>query len=620
MKKLFFNLAATPLLVAAAAILTLSCVNEDYDLSKGVDMDMTLLQNTTIPIGNVSTISIQTLLGDTGSGTSVFDVDKNGNMSLSFGGDELSSSFTMPEVSIGGEGGMTGKDAEVIFHVKKQYAGKTGHEVYEILHSAGLPDEIHYSDGDSQKELEAFMPIELDKELPEQIISIRTINMDADMDFVFTVEDGVIMYLKDGFKMEFPSYMVLERDCESADYEVIDNNVVIFKADTKLTSDSPLVLNLAFKKMDDIEPMIVEKENAEGNRVRYFVGNDDVVVTGDLYIKPSDYGYNVIPADPMLTMHIELDNLDMTSADVKIDMDMKIEDKRIEIGELPEMFSGDGTVLDLYNPIFRIRLDNNSPLAMDLNAGITSYSGRHTTDIHIGDYCINGDEETASIIIPAEGEEEYFFSRRGKHDSNKGEDIELEHLGDIITEEPDSIVIHDIFVEAEDTFIMVEPMQEYVVHMEYEFFCPLAFGKDLSMTFGYDVDLGLGGGALGLDSLILSMDMLNSIPLDFNIKGVAVDSLGNEIRGASVDMDLDLAAGTADSPVSSPVEVVVSANGADASISKLRLMLHALAPEDEDYIGESLNISQGIALDSLAIALPKGITLDLTNNDSNYSE
>lgn len=156
--------------------------------------------------------------------------------------------------------------------------------------------------------------------------------------------------------------------------------------------------------------------------------------------------------------------------------------------------------------------------------------------------------------------------------------------------------------------------------MEYEFFSPLAFGKDLSMTFGYDVDLGLGGGALGLDSLILSMDMLNSIPLDFNIKGVAVDSLGNEIRGASVDMDLDLAAGTADSPVSSPVEVVVSANGADASISKLRLMLHALAPEDEDYIGESLNISQGIALDSLAIALPKGITLDLTNNDSNYSE
>jgi len=284
MKKLFFNLAATPLLVAAAAILTLSCVNEDYDLSKGVDMDMTLLQNTTIPIGNVSTISIQTLLGDTGSGTSVFDVDKNGNMSLSFGGDELSSSFTMPEVSIGGEGGMTGKDAEVIFHVKKQYAGKTGYEVYKILHSAGLPEEIHYSDGDSQKELETFMPIELDKELPEQIISIRTINMDADMDFVFTVEDGVIMHLKEGFKMEFPSYMVLERDCESADYEVTDNNVVIFNADTKLTSDSPLVLNLAFKKMDAIEPMIVEKENAEGNRVRYFVGNDDVVVTGDLYI------------------------------------------------------------------------------------------------------------------------------------------------------------------------------------------------------------------------------------------------------------------------------------------------------------------------------------------------
>ena len=105
MRKLFIERFCKALLLLIS-ISVVSCVNEEYDLSQGVDMDMILLQNAAMPLGNVPQISINTLLGDTDSESSMFNIDKYGNLSLVFGNDTISNSFTMPEVEIGGDGGV----------------------------------------------------------------------------------------------------------------------------------------------------------------------------------------------------------------------------------------------------------------------------------------------------------------------------------------------------------------------------------------------------------------------------------------------------------------------------------------------------------------------------------
>lgn len=615
MTKLFSKHLSPSLSLILTALVFLSCVNEEYDLSKGIDMDMTFLQNTSIPLGNVAEISVNDLLGNTDD-SSAFTADRRGNLSFSFGKDLISKTFKMPEVELGGDGGMNFEETlEVIFVPKWNSTSLKGKTYDQIAQIPGIPELIHFS-RENGNNVEKNFEVELHKELPEQIEDIDIVYLDSKLRYIFSASDGAIMHINSGFKIEFPPFMHIAdgRDADGV-FEVKDG-VVTFLKDTKVTSDVPFELGLDFVQMDIPEGSVIDEETEDGavNKVVDIKGAD-IKAHGDLYIKLKDYEGSRIPdSDLVLYMDIELDNLVMQSAHVMLDMDILVEDKKIEIGSLPEIFNGDETHIDFYNPIFRIKVDNDSSLEMNLNAGISSYSGKHKTDIHIGDYCIDGNEETSKVTIPAEGEEEYFFSKRGKHDSTEGEDIELEHLGDIVSEAPDSIVIHDILMEAEKKFLTIRANEEHVVHMEYEFFSPLAFDKNIRMSFSHDIDLGIDG-AMGVDSLVISMNMLNSIPLDFKIKGIALDDEGHELEKASVDMDMSLSAGSLDEPVPSPVDVVLSVNDSDAAISKLRLLLTATAPENSGLVGNPLNTSQGLELNDVSITLPRGITLDLTNND-----
>jgi hypothetical protein len=153
------------------------------------------------------------------------------------------------------------------------------------------------------------------------------------------------------------------------------------------------------------------------------------------------------------------------------------------------------------------------------------------------------------------------------------------------------------------------------VELEYEFISPLAFGKDLNISFDYDIDLGLGGDTDGgsiLDSLVISMDLQNTIPLDFAITSVALDSDGKEIKDASVNLNLNLAAGTLEEPAESPAEIVLRQNGF-SSVDKLRLHMNARSSQKME--GRLLNTEQGLGINNLTVSLPKGITLDLASDN-----
>lgn len=602
------------LLIAMTTILTNSCVNEEYDLSKGIDMDMTLLQNTTIPLGNVASISVNSLLGDTnietGPGTtSLFTADDNGNLTLSFGFDKISQTFKMPEVSLGKSG--INADVDVAFNISSQYAGLPG-----SLFSGDKDLKISYKDANKGRDLNANMTLRLDQELPKQVLDIEYVELDAKIDFQVKASEGSILHLAKGFKISFPQFMKVKKANESVDYYHIggedgNENEIIFDSDIRI-SDEPLVLSLLLYRMDSVSSFIEEKENASNELRRYIIHDDNVTASGDFYLMPADYIDSYIPAKPELTFHVSLTDLVMTSASIKIDMDMSISDEKIEITDLPEMFEGEGTMVDLYNPIVRFTINNESPLEININAGISSYSGSHTTDIHIGDY--NGDDRTEPVTVSGGQQVDYYFSRRGYHESKDGMDIGIEKLGEIINELPDSIRIHDINVESERKFITIEANKEYTVELEYEFFSPLAFGKELHISMGYDIDLGLEGN-LGLDKLIIGMNMLNTVPLDFNIVGTAVDNDGNEIMGTTVDMNLDLEAGTLEKPVESPVTLTISSTNTEVSISKLRL--NFTAESSEHVEGEVLNTAQGLDINDLYVTLPHGITMNLTDTEDN---
>lgn len=615
MTKLFNRLQTAKVLTVLAVFSLVSCVNEDYDISEGIEMDIQLLQNTTIPLGNTGTIAINTLLGDTADG-SFFNIADNGDMSLSFGHEVLSQTFTVPEVALDGKGGISTRSMNAQLIISDAYTSNPGNELAEMLAGQGI-DRIYCSTtgeiDHEQNGIHENSPFNIDKELPESVLSIRTINMDdATMKFAFSTTKGAILNLEKGFVIEFPDCVSLGLRNEGVNYEIQDGYKVVFTEDTKLTYETPLVLDMKFNSMNDLEKMINEKKNDEGNVVRYITNEDLIEAYGKVYLLPADYGDAYIPKYPDIMMDIQMSGLKMSSAELIVNMDLEIDDEVIEVGDLPEMFTGQGTFVDFYNPIIGFSINNTSPLEMNLNAEITSKTQTHTTDLHIGNHCKNGNHETAPVVIPSEAQVEYYFSRQGYHNTTGGQDIALEKLGEIISDMPERISIHDISVESERKFINVVAGDEYTVNLEFDFSSDLSFGKNLNISFDYDIDLGIDPEALGLENVQINMNMLNSIPLDLKVNGIAIDDNGNEIPSSSLDLVLN--AGTLDNPVNSPAELSLNTAGFTKNISKLRLNI--VASSNEMIEGNVLNIEQGLSINDLHLKLPEGLKLDLTSNDA----
>ena len=611
MDKLFNKIQTASVLAGMAVFSLASCVDEEYDISEELDLNVQVLQNTSIPLGNTESIAINTLLGDTADGSSLFNVSDNGDMSLSFGHESLSQTFEVPELALDGKGGISINSMTAYLSIADKYTSLPANKLSEVLAAAGA-DRIYCSsiiEGGSEVDgINEYSPFNIDKELPESVLSIRSLNMDkAKLTFVFSVTEGAYMHLEKGFVIEFPAYLTLSADEGGLSYEILDGHKVVFTKDAMISFNNPLLLDMKFSSLSELEGMVNEKKNEAGEMMRYITTEDCINAYGKVYILPSDYGDAYIPKSPNVMMDINMSGLSMTSAELMVNMDLDIEDRNIQIGELPELFSSNDVVVDLYNPVLRFKINNSSPLQLNLNAEITSKTAAQTTDIHIGNVCENGHILTDPVVIPSSDEVVYYFSRQGKHGADDGADVMLDKLGDIIQQMPESLSIHDVFVEAERKFITILAGQKYDVNLEFDFSADMAFGKDLKMGFDYDINLGLETGAIGLDNLVLSMNMCNSIPLDLNVKGVALDDNGNEIQSAS--LDITLKAGTLENPVTTPAEISLSASGSDSIVSKLRLKI--TASSNEQIQGNVLNVNQGLSINDLSVTLPDGVKLYL---------
>lgn len=603
------------MLIMLASATVFSCVNPDYDLSKGIDTDMTLLKNTSIPLGNVASIPVSDLFG--GEDSSVISVDDNGDLSLSFGGGESTTTFNMPLLSMGGEGGLSGGRTTVYF--------QTGIDDNRVPDNSD--QEIHFSDFDQADQndddlLETFMEIEIDKELPKEVRDIKVVNMDdAVLKYHFNVSEGSILHLKEGFRIEFPHYMVLEEIDRNDDYTLIDGYVVVFNRDVKLSYDSPLTLMFGFKSVYgheydeygnivvnllDMEPIYDEDGKKRATRIFH---TDRLDITGDLYLKYADYAdaYLPIPSELHLFMNVEMLDLEMTSAELKLDMELAMEPQTIDIAGGSSELLGEDMVLDLYDPAIMLSVRNSSPMEMNVNADITSDTGSGNRTIHIGD---SGDSPTDPIIIPADDEMEYVISARGK--GSKKSYIKVPAVADMLQDIPESIEIHNVDIESEDRFVEVSANTSFDVTFAYDFAAPLAFGEDLELSFSYDVELG-DGSSMMMNSLSLSFDMVNTIPLDFHITGVALDSEGQEIADADVDLDLEILGGDMENPTVSPLELSIRSES--VPVTMLRLNFNATVSPDR--AGEILNVDQGLDLTNLVITLPDGIDLSLNTNEEN---
>ncbi len=571
-------------IIVVLGMLALSaCVNEDYDLSKELDIEMTILKNVSLPFGDVEKISIGDIL-TLEDAESMISKNEDGDYIFSFGGDEISVDVEIPSFSVFPAEGIHTEPIEIIFPTGLA-AGKTP----DII-----KDDIVYSKI-AGKEIAADMDIEISSELPVQITGLKSVGLNASIRFNFSAEAGSF-HLKEGFVLDFPDYLhLLQSNYSDTRFELVDNHKLILKEDIWISSSSPLVCDLQLDRINIPSSAIVDGT---------LVLNESVKVSGDFYLSPSDY--DVIPDEIAINIKADIVDLDVLSAEVKLALDEKIEGTTIDIGDIPDFISGTNVCLDLYNPAFRLDFDNASPFSFNVKAGLTGKNDTREVSFSLGD--------DPAINIPAESTSRYVISRRGYPEEAGVTNIVVSEIGDMISMLPKTVSIDDITFTSTDTdYVEIYAGTQYKASIGYEVCAPFAFDKDLVLSFSQDIeDLGVDL-AVGVPSVEASLKIENSVPLEFTVMAEALDQSGKVRNDIDAIVNKTIPAGSHKSPATTDISLSIKSKGGSISFDGLRLTMKASS--SAETAGVTLNENQGFAIKNLVITLPKGITFTEIENE-----
>ena len=242
-----------------------------------------------------------------------------------------------------------------------------------------------------------------------------------------------------------------------------------------------------------------------------------------------------------------------------------------------------------------------------LDADFTAYSSNGRNDIHLGSY---NEMNANSIHIPAYSAKDFYISRRQLESSPSGaSNIVIPDLGNLIMDIPERVSIHDIIVTPDEELVMIDAGSIYNASIDYRLTSPLSFGDKLDIMFEQEITgLGLQFDA-DVRSAVITMDMVNSIPVDFELTAVCLDDNGNELSQTTVELDKTVAAGTHQQPATTPLLLTIKNTYGTFNVDALKLMMRAKG--NPAYSGKSLNRNQGFEIKNIVLTLPDGIGVEI---------
>lgn len=623
-KRSWIPWCAASIVIACAS----GCVNEQYDLNKGIDMTIGADVNISVPVGSTEFIEIGDFLKiEESENNMIFMDETTGDYYLSFAGKEpFSTTIEVPEINLG-----TVESEPVI--VKLDIS-----ENADLKDFIGEPIDPDLIDLIGRAEFEydipetAQMPITIDEELPEQVKDIRKINLNTAINFNFSISEGATS-LSD-IVIVFPEFMTVESAPTQTGVIVSEGHKVSLNIPLSIGNGQQSPISIIIKEIDfEKMPKEMGVVSVDGkNRVIIGTESDPVTVDVSGKIKVNLKDFSQVPAKIEVTMNISLDQLVVESAEVKIDASETVDDQNIEVGELPEFLTSNNVVLDVYNPVIRLDVNNGSPLAASLDADINAFIGEESTldsPIHIG---ANGDPGTEPISISPNTDASIFVSRRGEHDNPQPGDIDIAvpAIADLIKTVPEKLTISNIVIDADsDSYLSVSPGESYECSVAYGVSAWMAFGPDLLIEYSTDIkDLnkslnpGGSGDASGeqqeqggldyeidLRNVEIKFNLHNSIPLNVVLQAVPIDVYGNVMEDVEVKLTGDVKAGSVESPALCPIAVNLK-----ATLESIKtfdgIKLTIMGTSSEETVGVVLNSKQGIQLTDVSAKVSAGATIN----------
>ena len=580
------------------AVITLgSCVDNDYDLSEDIDLNMTLGGNLiTLPSSSTGEITLSEVLdldeNESSIKTAKYDgqygVAKDDYVLVQDGSSEPAN-FDVPEVEIDGMAPNTMKSGELTYV-------NLGVEIPPVLASTTNTIKIHSNN------------------VPSSLKELLSATTDIDIRFTVAFESTDFTgtaYINEGFKATFPDTWTLEvDDPETAAFISVQNkHDLVFTKQKGITKDAPMhaVVRLVHVNLEGLpagqgltngEFKLDNTLTAEG-MVSVTPGDLPLYQTANLKLVTTT---EIVSSDPLRKPRI----LEVTG---RVDPEINVDATSFTISDIPDFLSDEGNNLDVENPQINLIVNNDSPLSLEVSGKLTAYvKDAQSANIEIGS------KYGKKQILVTPGNSTIVLSRRPISDPTVT-NVVVDNLGDLISTIPDRISFDGIECKALEQPVTFQLGKTYTFDAKYEAVVPLAFGQNMKLHYtheetDWDTDLD----DYNFKEVGASLNVVSTLPLEMTPKVKALGVNGQEITTVVASVEGTVAPGTIASPKTSKLKITIKSTGGNLSdLDGIRLIFDAKTPAE--MVGVNLNANQILKFEDICLEIRGGITVDLNDMD-----
>ena len=492
-----------------------SCVDDSYDLTKDIDMTITVGGDLSIPGSGTEEFTLEEIMDL--EDNSVVKTDAQGNYALN-------------------KADTTETDVEIDpVHINAPASNPTTTTLY-FNTPAATSEEVEAEVNDVTTDF-----IFSKDDVTTDIVSLTSADVDftanLTLSFSQTSQNVDVITLKKGFNIEMtlegqsqPNGLVFElEDPENYGIKAGEAQTIEFKNDQEIRKGETLKIPVHFKRIQNFP---------EGQGIYqpgHFKLQTNVIANGTA-TTPGVPAGNI---QVNLITDTEVPDITLQSVTGIVDPKIDINVNPITVEGIPD-FLKDDVNLDLENPYIKLKLENGSPADVNLKARMTwTKDGVFNEGFQIGTNINENTDQT--ITLSGNATSEYYLSRIAMNNLPAGaKNIVLgDNLYNLIRNIPDEIKLTDVEAKAlqHDTEVILgNDGANYEVNTIYELNAPLQFGNELNIVYKDTInDWGGDLEDITIKKAIIEMDALNGIPLNFELNAQAIDRNGNVYPNVTVN-------------------------------------------------------------------------------------
>lgn len=593
--------------VALSALAILSgCVDNDYDLSKDMDMNVTIGTNgLTIPGSSTQMLTLKNLFDLEEDGSSSIKVIK-ANDPVKYGlqtgdyvlvqkpNEDTNSIVEIPVVKLDDIKGST-KDIQ-LETITVNGMGMQWTDVNNVMNDVSI---CNY-------------------DAPEDIVKLNqaTTDLPIDVTLTFATSYSGTVYVREGFTVTFPSWWKLTvEQTNGAPVEMVSDNVLRFTQNFDIAHNNlHLIANIRefnFTEAPTKQGLIEPKKFEVKEKI---VCNGQVGADGGQMSQLS-----VEKVDIHLTTEIKPTSATLLSVTGIVNPAINIAESDFQINDIPDFLAEKDNHLDLYNPQLYFNVSNQAPVDVIFSAILTPYDENgqvikndngQPNIIKLGS-AYGGQE----ILIKAADKTTICVSRRGNSDVAVDTEITIPNLADLFMTVPSRVTITGIEAKVpQDKIYTIYPDNQYQETYNYEVVIPFVFGENTTidyMTSSDDLDTD-DFDKFNFESIEMSFNAVNGIPLNLTPHLDATDAQGNVLTDITCQVTGIIAAGSAANPTTSKIKAVLTSKADNLGQVK-GITASFTAHTDAQCAGVALNENIGVKFTDVTATLKGNIDLDLND-------